>query len=162
MPGHHTNRRWIIIADGGRARVLGLAANGESLDTLHEITSPDIHRQTHDLVTDGPGRSFESASMARHAIAAKTDPHAQAKEDFITDLATMLVGENQAHAFDDLVLVVTKAQAHHLQTALDDATRAKVREVITKDLVKTPNPKIWDRMIEARLLPSRPTMPGTR
>ena len=65
-------------------------------------------------------------------------------------------------SFDDLVLVVAKGQASHLQGALDDATRAKVREVVTKDLVKTPNAKIWDRMIEAGLLPPRPTMPMAR
>lgn len=162
MARHHKNRRWIVVADGGSARLLALAADGTSLETLHEMTSPDMHRKTHDLVTDGPGRSFESSGVARHAIAAKTDPHEQSKEEFITEVAKKLTQENQSGAFDDLVLVVTRTQAHTLQSALDDATRAKIKDVVTKDLVKTPNAKIWDRMIEAGLLPPRPTMPSPR
>ena len=160
MAERHATRRWIVVAAGGRARLLALAADGASRETLHDMKSPDMHRKTHDLVTDGPGRSFESSGPTRHAVEAKTDPHAQAKEHFITAVADTLARENRAEAFDDLVLVVTRAQAHHLQAALDEATRAKVREVVTKDLVKTPNTEIWDRMIAAGLLPKRPTAPA--
>ncbi len=162
MTQHHTNRRWIVVADGGGARLLALAKDGTSLETLREMRSPDIHRKTHDLVTDRAGRSFESVGPTRHAVEAKTDPHELAKEHFITEVAETLARENQAGSFDDLVLVVTRTQAHTMQAALDEATRAKVRGVVTKDLLKTPNAEIWDRMIEAGLLPPRPTRPALR
>ena len=156
-----TRRRWIVVIDSGSARILALAKNGKGLETLREMHSADAHRKTHDLVTDRTGRSFESSGPTRHAVEAKSDPHERAKEHFIGEVARTLEQENQSSGFDDLVLVVTRAQASTLQDALNEATRAKVHAVIKKDLVKTPNAKIWDRMIEAGLLPPRPTMPAS-
>ena len=162
MLPRHPHRRWIVVADGGGARLLALAENGTSLETLRSIEAPDVHAKTQDLVSDRQGRGFESSSPMRHGMEAKTDPHDLAKGQFITGLGQTLVEANKAGSFEDLVLIVATAQANNLLSALDDATRAKVREVVKKDLLKTPNPDIWDRMIEAGLLPQRPTMPSLR
>lgn len=157
---HAPERRWIVVADGGAARVMALTAERNGLAVLHEMESADRHSKTHDMVSDRPGRAFESASPTRHGVEAKTDPHALAKERFVEAVAGWLNG--QASAFDDLVLLVTPAQAGTLTGALLPAVRERVRETITKDLVKTPNPEIMDRLIEQGLLPPRPTPPPPR
>ena len=125
--------------------------------SLHDFTSPDMHRKTHDMVTDRPGRAFESATPTRHAIAAKTDPHEQAKERFIHGLGLTLNHHRAAGDFDVLVLAVTRAQVHELETALDAGTKASVAARIAKDLVKTPNVEIWQRLIEEGIMPPAPT-----
>ena len=157
----HTNR-WIVIADGGHARVLALASDGNNLTLVHEMNSPDAHKKTHDIVTDGAGRSHESASPTRHAIAPKTDPHEESEKHFVKAVATYLNKQHQAGAFEDVVLVVDRSHAHVLKEALDHNTGAKVVQVVTKDLVKTPNNDIRDRMAEEGLLPPRPTRPALR
>lgn len=167
MPNTHPNR-WIVIADGGHARVLALAPDGNNLTLVHEMNSPDVHKKTHDQVTDHPGRSFESANPAghanatRHAIAAKTDPHDESEKHFVKAVATYLNKQHQAGAFEDVVLVVDRSHAHVLKEALDHNTGAKVVQVVTKDLVKTPNNDIRDRMAEEGLLPPRPSRPALR
>jgi len=155
-------RRWIVVADGGQARVLALNADRTGLENRREMQSADIHRKTHDLISDRPGRSFESASPTRHAIAPKSDAHEMAKDRFIAEVAQMLAQEGQAGAYDDLVLVVARGQVSKYRAALDKATRPRVHAVITKDLVKTPIAEIWDRMIEAGHLPPRPALPPLR
>jgi protein required for attachment to host cells len=157
---HSLERRWIVVADGGAARVLALNPERNGLAVLHEMESADRHSKTHDIVSDRPGRSFESASPTRHGVEAKTDPHELSKERFVEAVAGWLNG--QASAFDDLVLIVTPAQASTLTGALEPAVRERVREVITKDLVKTPNPEIMDRLIGEGLLPPHPTPPPLR
>jgi protein required for attachment to host cells len=158
-PRKSLDRRWIVVADGGNARVLTISADRTSLVTQREMMSADVHRKTHDLISDRPGRSFESGSSTRHSIEAKTDPHELAKERFVADVGAMLVEQNRAGAFDDLVLIVTRAQAKSLKSALDTATAARVTHTWTKDLVKTPNAEIWDRLIEAGMMPPRPSLP---
>jgi len=158
-PRKSLDRRWIVVADGGSARVLTISADRTSLVTQREMVSADIHRKSHDLTSDGPGRSFESGSTTRHAIEPKTDAHELAKERFVGDVAAMLVEQNRAGAFDELVLIVTRAQAKTLKSALDTATAARVTHTLTKDLVKTPNAEIWDRLIEAGMMPPRPSLP---
>lgn len=156
----HSRRRalerlWIVVADGGGGRVLGVTGDRRGLTVLREIASVDVHRRTHDLVSDRPGRSFESASATRHAIASRHDPHDTARDRFIAQLAAMLNEDNRARQFDELILVVAHGYSGKLRDALDKGTRARVRETIVKDLTKQPLTDIHARLVEAGLLPPR-------
>jgi protein required for attachment to host cells len=117
------------------------------------MASPDMHNKTHDMVSDRGGRSFESATTGRHGIEAKTDPHDLAKERFVQSIAEDLNKSHAGGAFDVLVLAVTRAQVHTLETSLNATTRACVAAVVAKDLVKTPNHEIWPRLTEDGIMP---------
>jgi protein required for attachment to host cells len=149
-------RLWIVVADGGTARVLGLTGDHRGLTVLREMVSVDAHRRAQDLVSDRPGRSFESSSATRHAIAPRHDPHDTARDRFIGQLAVMLNEDNRARQFDELVLIVAHGYSSKLRDALDTAARERVRETIVKDLTKQPLAEIHARLIEAGLLPPRP------
>jgi len=113
----------------------------------------DAHRRTQDLVSDRPGRSYESASPTRHAVAPRQDAHEQARERFVSQLALMLIEDNRARQFDELILIVAPGLSATLRNALDEPTRARVRETLVKDLTKVPLHDIHDRLVEAGLLP---------
>ena len=159
------DRTWIVVADGGAARILTVAPDHSHLMTLRELTSPDIHHKTHDMVSDRGGRSVESDSTSRHGIQAKTDPHELAKERFVHDLGKNLCQHHAAGEFDVLVLVVTRAQVHTLETALNGTTKASVAGIVAKDLVKMPATEIWrhltaDGIMPPPLRPNTPHAPG--
>jgi len=141
------------VADGGQARVLGVTGDRRGLSVLREMTSVDAHRRTQDLVSDRPGRSYESASPPRHAVAPRQDAHEQARERFVSQLALMLIEDNRARQFDELILIVAPGLSATLRNALDEPTRARVRETLVKDLTKVPLHDIHDRLVEAGLLP---------
>lgn len=147
------DRTWIVVADGGAARILTVAPDHSHLVTLLSQTSPEIHQKTHDLVSDRAGRSIESASVTRHGIQAKTDPHDQAKERFVHELGKTLSARHAAGDFDVLVLAVTRAQMHSLQEALDARTKACVAGIVGKDLVKMPAAEIWEHLTADGILP---------
>lgn len=153
------DRVWIVVVDGGQARVLAVAGDRRGLTVLREMTSVDVHRRTQDLVSDRPGRSFESASVTRHAIAPRQDAHEQARERFVGQIAQMLIEDYRARQFDELILIVAPGLSSVLRDALDEATRARVRETLVKDLTKVPPRDIHARLVEAGLLPAPPTAP---
>lgn len=128
------DRLWIVVADGGHARVLAVSADRVRMEVMREMTSANLHLKTHDLVSDRSGRSFESASPTRHAIAPRHDPHVEQKHHFIRALADVLTEGNRAGLFDQLILIVTHGQMKALQDGLDPLTLAKVYETIGKDL----------------------------
>ena len=147
-------RLWIVVADGGSARVLGVTGDHRGLTLLREITSVDAHRRARDLGSDRPGRSFESGTTARHAITPREDPHDAARDRFVAQLAAMLTEDGRARQFDELILIVAHGLSGTLRDALDAATRARVRETIVKDLTKTPLNEIHARLVETGLLPA--------
>jgi protein required for attachment to host cells len=151
------DRVWIVVADGGQARVLGVTGDRRGLAVLREMTSVDAHRRTQDLVSDKPGRSFESGTTARHAIAPRHDPHDLARERFIDQIAQMLIEDNRARQFDELILIVAPGLSSRLRDKLDEATRARVRETVVKDLTKVALQEVHERLREAGLLP--PSVP---
>lgn len=155
------NRLWIVVADGGAARVLAVSDDRSRIEVLRDMDAANVHLKTHDLVSDRAGRSFESASPTRHAIAPKHDPHVEQKHRFIQSLAELLNQDNQAGLFDQLILIVTPGETKVLHDALDALTRTRVRETITKDLTKEAPSHVWERMIAAGLMPPRTGAPGS-
>jgi protein required for attachment to host cells len=154
------HRRWFVVVDGGTARFMATSKDRSGLEVLRQVVAPEIHLKTHDLVSDRAGRDFESGSPTRHGIVAKHDPHEMAKQRFVAEVAGLLREENEAGRFDELVLIVTRAQAATLRDALDPATRARVLETVTKDLTKEPLHELYDRLIADGLLPPRPAIPA--
>lgn len=131
----------IVIADGGQARFVRPAADN-ALHTQEALESATLHQQTGDLVSDRPGRSFESANAARHALAPHNDPHTLEKGKF-----ARLVGEKirtgaRAGSFDELLLVAPPPVLSELREALDVETERLLIGTLSKDLVKVPDDEL--------------------
>lgn len=131
-----------VIADGGHARFV-FPAEDHALHTREAVDSSHLHDQSSDLGSDKPGRSFESASATRHAIAPKHDPHEMAKLKFAHGMANKICGLSAADAFNDLVLVAPSHILSELQEHLDTVTAAKVVGTLAKDLTKVPDDGLY-------------------
>ncbi len=133
-----TEKTWILLADGEHARVV-VPTPERQFRTITSIDSATAHHRSSDLGTDRPGRSFESASPTRHAIAPKTDPHRAAKEDFVHALAEQMNDAAAEGQYDRLVLVAPAHALHGLHDALDGLAASRLGGVLAKDLVKVPD-----------------------
>lgn len=131
-------RLCILIADGEHARLL----RPDDENVLHVATNFDsttAHRMAHELVSDRPGRVFESARPGSHGIAPRHDPHAMEQQKFARFVARQLCLAAANDAFDRLVLVAPAHVLSDIEAALDEPTAAKVAGRLAKDLVKVPN-----------------------
>jgi protein required for attachment to host cells len=145
MPQHHT--LCFVIADGGHARFVRPASDN-ALHTFEAVDSVTLHKRDHDLVSDRPGRSFESAAVARHAYTPRTDPHEMAKDQFTREVARMVNANSAADEFHELILVAPSHVLSELTDALDAATKAKLLGSLAKDLVNTPDHELWPHLKE--------------
>lgn len=65
---------WIVVADGEHARFITPAPK-RAFHSQRVFESPSAHKRSAELGTDRPVRSFQSATLTRHAIAPKHDLH---------------------------------------------------------------------------------------
>ncbi|MDR3537294.1 MAG: host attachment protein [Acetobacteraceae bacterium] len=137
----------IVVADGGQARFVRPAAD-HALHTLETVEATSLHQQSSDLKSDRPGRSFESANPARHALAPRTDPHAMEKERFAQFLGGKICAESGQGAFDALVLVAPAHVLAELRGTLDEETAKKLVGTLAKDLVKVPDEALQPHLQE--------------
>jgi len=136
-----------VIADGGHARFVRPAFDN-ALHTFEAVDSVNVHKKDHDLVSDRPGRSFESASKGRHAFTPRTDPHDLAKDRFAQAVARRVNEDAAADVFNELVMVAPPHVLSELTDGLALQTKAMLLGSLAKALVKTPDHELWPHLKE--------------
>jgi len=134
-----------VIADGGHARFV-FPATDNALHTRDSFESTHVHHQSADLGSDRPGRSFESGSPTRHAIAPRHDPHEMAKTAFEQFVAGKVCEESAAEGFNELILVAPAHVLRTLQDGLNVPTAAKLVGTLAKDLTKVPDDELYPHL----------------
>ena len=140
-------RLCIVVADGGHARFVQPAADN-ALHTIEAIDSTTLHKKDHDLVSDRPGRSFESGTAARHAYTPRHDPQEMAKERFAQLIADRINEGSTVGTFDDLVIVAPPQVLNKVTGGLDGTARNKLLGTLPKDLAKTPDHELRPHLTE--------------
>ena len=138
---------WIAIADGEHARFVQPDANNV-LRSMSAVDSASAHLRSRDIGSDRPGRSFESAASAHHAVGERHDPHRLEKDRFARFVADELNAAAAREAFDELLLVAPPRAMQELRDALNEGTLKKLVGTLEKDLVKTPDYELWPHVKE--------------
>ena len=136
---------WVVLADGEPARILVPVEAGR-YRTANSFDSTAAHTRSADIGSAAPGRSFESATTARHAITPRTDPHVEAKHEFVTWLANWVTEAAASGKFDRLVLVAPAHALHDFRAALGDAAASRIVGTLQRDLVKTPDQAMTEHL----------------
>jgi protein required for attachment to host cells len=137
----------IVIADGGHARFVRPAADN-ALHTIEAIDSVDLHKKDQDLVSDKPGRAYESATPARHAYTPRSDPHDMAKDRFARMVAERVNESYSTGTFGELVVVAPSSVLGELTGGLNAATRGRLIGTLARDLVNTPDHELRPHLAE--------------
>ena len=141
-------RSWVLIADGARARILVNEGRGSGLEPVPGKDFNATHAATRVLGADKPGRVFESADSARHAMAPRVDWHEYEKHLFARMIAADLDKAAERRAFDRLVLVAPPKSLGELRAALGAETRKKVTAELAKDLTSIPDHDLAPHLAE--------------
>jgi protein required for attachment to host cells len=133
-----SERTWVVVADGAHARVLQFTPEKPRLEAVPDLAFTIDLPATHDLVSDRPGRVFESHGHASHAKAPRSDPHRELKRNLAHTIADALQTSLAGQRYDKLILVAPPATLGDLREALAKAVRARVSAELHQDLVKLP------------------------
>ena len=134
-----------VIADGGHARFVKPAADN-ALHTVEALDAVTAHQRSRDLGSDRPGRTHESATTARHALAPRHDPHELEKSRFARLVAEKVNETCAAGGFTELILVAPPHILAEMRDALDSAAAALVVDTLGKDLVKVPDHELYPHL----------------
>jgi protein required for attachment to host cells len=142
-------RTWVLIADGGHAKVLEVDAGRQSLEALVDMEMSAELPPSRELVSDRPVRSYESVGRARHAKGDNVDPHRELKRAFAKSVGKALQARLAEGRFERLVVVAPPPALGDLREALPKKVQARVVAEIAQDLVKTPKARIWAHLEDA-------------
>ena len=137
-----TPKTWILIADGGRARVLETIGIGHPLTPIDGMVFAKDLPPSRELGSDKPARTHESMGHARHAVGEKTDLHRELKRSFAHEIAARLEAGLASGLFSRLVIVAPPVTLGDLRDAMSKDLSKHVAAEVAKDLVKVPNGEI--------------------
>ena len=138
---------WFILADGAKARILQRrASEPRSFAVIVHEESEEAQLPSHELATDRPGRSYESANPSRHAVQWKTDPHEAAKIQFEQRIADLVNRAAEQGLFDALVLVAPPRVLGEVRKALSPQAKELLIVEEGKDLLGLPEHTLTNRL----------------
>ena len=134
-------RTWILVADGGKARILENLGPGKGVHQVAGLEETVTLPPNRDLLDDRPGRGFESAGPTRHAYET-SDPHRELKRAFARHLVDQLSAMHTKKLFDRLVLVAPPPMLGDLRAMINPPLSAIVVGELARDLTHTPTDEI--------------------
>ena len=138
---------WVLVADAASARVLRADREGRRLELLRTHAHPEGRAKPSNLVSDRPGRSFESGHTgARHAMEPDTELKRAELRRFVHRLASELDAAALADSFDQLVIVAADRVLGELRHALPPRVAARICQEIDKDLAGLDDAQLAERL----------------
>lgn len=131
---------WVLVADGARARILKKTAG--SIENATGMDYVGDNMKDYDLITDAPGRCFDSMGAGRHAYEPPISHHDQQKFDFAKKMCEEL-GRCQAD-FDELILISPPKILGEIRAKLCKQTLEKVVAEIPKDLTHHTDREVFE------------------
>ena len=128
----------ILVADQAEAVFYDSTSLGAAPKEVARITDPTAHLHDRDLMSDRPGRSYESFGGARHALERENDPRQREAVRFARRIARRLDEARRKDEFERLVVVAGPPFLGLLRHAMSKPTKACVAHEIHKDLVHGP------------------------
>ena len=136
-------RTWIVVADGGHARVLESGHPYSGITVRLDVMS-DARLTAGKLAADRLPRTQESKNSARHAIAPRMSLKDHEKRLFAARLADYLKGG--LGNFDQLVLVAPMRFLNLVRETLPDNVSKKISVMRGKDLTWMSDAEVLDHL----------------
>ena len=137
---------WVLVADAARARLFRLEAPAHHLVPALERELVATNLQTHELVSDRPGRFTNKGGLGRHPIDA-ADPHRIVKRQFAREVVEFLEAERKKHTFERLIVAAAPQLLGDLRAEMSDELKRLVGAEIPKDFSKLAARDIEEHLI---------------
>ena len=137
---------WILVANGARARLFSNDGPGHGVKLVSDEVLTGVNLPGREIMSDRPGRTFDSTGQRRHAKEPRTNPREVEKHRFAHQLAAMLEDELNQGKFDRLVLVAPPKALGQLRDELSKSVRARVSAELAKDLTHLPAQELQEHL----------------
>lgn len=136
---------WLLVANSSLARIFKIEKRQE-LKELKVLEHPESRLHNQDLVSDKPGRDFESAGVARHALEPKTLPKRHEFAVFAKFLADYLEEARNKGEFESLYIAASPALLGLLRQSLHPNTVKLIKGEVDKDMTQIKSQEILSHL----------------
>lgn len=126
---------WLIVANSSLARIFKIEKRHD-LKEVKVLEHPESRLHNLDLVSDKPGRDFESAGIGRHALEPKILPKRQEFAVFAKVIADYLENAHQLGEFESLYVAATPSLLGLLRQAMHPNIAKSIKGEIDKDMTQ--------------------------
>ena len=124
---------WLIVANSSLARIFKIQ-NLQSLVEIETLQHPESRLHNMDLVSDKPGRGFESVGTQRHGLETGTTPKQDEFLVFARHLANYLKSAHQAGSYETLYIAAGPTLLGLLRQTLDSSVTKAIHGELDKDM----------------------------
>lgn len=138
--------RWVVVADGARARIFEAHRHAPGLRPVlpYDLTASRLRDR--DRGSDRAGSTHQSAGYGSHSMDPQTDPVDHEHDLLAREVAQVLAHGRHEHRVDAIVLVAAPAFLGRLRRAIDSQTRALVVAEDGRDLSRLPEHELEGRI----------------
>lgn len=140
---------WVVVAESSRAKIFTMNTPDGALNFKESLEHPEARQHEQRLVSDLPGRTFDSAGQGRHAKEEEVPPKKEEAIRFAKQITDYVEAARTRNEIERLVLVAPPQFLGLLRDYLSAQSTKLVSQEIQKDLVK------HDTMDIRRHLPER-------
>lgn len=141
-----SSKRWIVVGDSSRCRIFSQEKRFGELTYVDELEHAASRLSDADLISDRPGRSFDSAGQGRHAMEPRTEPQTEQAVRFARRIATMLDRGRVENRFESVVLMLEPSFLGILREHLTKGLRPRVESEIAVNLSRASEKSILAKL----------------
>jgi protein required for attachment to host cells len=145
-PDEAATGRWVVVADGARARIFEAHRKAPGLRAVlpYELTGSRLRNRDH--LSDRAGQTHQSGGYGAPSMGTHVDPVEHEHELLAREVAHVLAHGRHEHRVDSIVLVAAPAFLGLLRKAIDPQTRALVIAEDDRDLSRLPEHELEGRV----------------
>jgi len=142
-------KTWILVANQAEAQIYSSDRLPGNLQLVDVLENREGAAHARDLVSDAPGRAFDSSGAGRHAMEPNTGVKVEQRRRFVKEMVERLQTTQSKGSFDQLVLLAAPAVLGVIRKTLStDLTKMVVKE-IPKDVIGQGVDKIQSQLVRA-------------
>ncbi len=124
---------WLVVANSSSAKIFKVA-HKQTLIELEVFEHPESRLHNRDLVSDKPGRDFESMGATRHAVEPRIWPHQQEVINFAKQLAEHLETALNKGEYEKVYIAATPTMLGIMRNSFHPNTAKHVGGEVDKDM----------------------------
>ena len=136
------SKAWVLVANHTTARLFEAEKRAKTLNEIESMLYPEGRMKGRDLISDAPGRAFDSYGMGRHAMSQSTALRKQGEQKFAKDIVHALEKGRREGRYEKLYIVADPSMAGTLRSSMSPTTRASIAGESRKNLVTCDPEKI--------------------
>ncbi len=140
---------WILVANQAEAQIYSSDRLPGNLLLVDVLANKEGAAHPRDLISDAPGRAFDSIGSGRHAMEPNTGVKEEQRRRFVKEMVERLQTAHLKGVFDQLVLLAAPAVLGVIRKTLTADLKKIVIKEIPKDVIGQDVDKIQSQLVRA-------------